>query len=418
MQYYRSGNVLWVIRRMIELAIPAIILFSGFSARLRKGAQFLGRKRFFVIAVYFLLYGALEFVLAFPLAQYAGYFRQHAYGLSNQTFAKWLGDSLTMLAVGVVCGCLLLWIPYLLLLRSPRRWWVYTGLLAVPVVFFFLLIQPIWIAPLLNHFGPMHDKPLEARILALADRAGIEGSRVFEVDKSVDTKAVNAYVTGFLSSKRIVLWDTLLKRLDNDEVLFVTAHEMGHYVLNHVIKGILASCAGIFLALYVVHRLAGAMLNRYRRRFGFQQLSDVASLPLMVFGPRGGLDGPAGGHGLQSLSRTRGGPLRAGADPKQSGSGHGVRQIAGRESRQPTPRSAFHFLARKPSHQCRADRVCQHVSAMDKGRTMPLRAFFPWTSVRAVGRFRRAALNDATEAVPFCDSRLSAVALGRCGRSC
>jgi Zn-dependent protease with chaperone function len=287
MQYYRSGNVLWVVFQIVELAIPALLLFSGLSASLRNGAQFLGRKWLFVIGVYFLLYSVVDAALEFPLALYAGYFRQHAYGLSNQTFAKWLGDSFTMLAVELAFGCLLLWIPYLLLLRSPRRWWLYTSLFAVPVVIFFALIQPIWIAPLLNHFGPMKDKPLEAQILALADRAGIEGSRVFEVDKSVDTKAVNAYVTGFLGSKRIVLWDTLLTKLDKDEVLFVMAHEMGHYALNHILIGMLASCLGIFLVLYAVHRLAGALVNRYHRRFGFHRLSDVASFPLFVLLARG-----------------------------------------------------------------------------------------------------------------------------------
>ena len=66
---------------------------------------------------------------------------------------------------------------------------------------------------------------------SLAQRAGIEGSRVYEVDKSVDTKTVNAYVTGLGSTKRIVLWDTILARLEPDQVLFVTAHEMGHFVL-------------------------------------------------------------------------------------------------------------------------------------------------------------------------------------------
>ena len=99
----------------------------------------------------------------FPLAYYAGYVRQHAYGLSNQTFQKWLVDSLKELAVGMVFGCLLLWLPYLLIRRSPRRWWLYTSLFALPVMFFMMLIEPIWIAPLFNRFEPMKNKQLEAR---------------------------------------------------------------------------------------------------------------------------------------------------------------------------------------------------------------------------------------------------------------
>ena len=86
-------------------------------------------------------------------------------------------------------AALLIWLPYWLIRRSPRRWWLYTAILSLPVMFFVMLVEPIWVAPLFNHFGPMHDKQLEAQILALADEAGIEGGRVFEVDKSVDTKA-------------------------------------------------------------------------------------------------------------------------------------------------------------------------------------------------------------------------------------
>jgi len=218
-----------------------------------------------------------------PLAFYAGYVRQHAYGLSNQTFWKWLHDWLTEGAVGLAVGGLLVWLPYWLMDRSPRRWWLYTGLFSLPVMFFFVLVEPVWVAPLFNRFGPMHDKRLETQILALADEAGIDGGRVFEVNKSIDTNAVNAYVTGFWSSKRIVLWDRLLAKLDAAEVRVVMAHEMGHYVLHHVVLGLLAGFCGILVALYLVHWAADLLLRRCHGRFGFDRLSDVASLPLVLF---------------------------------------------------------------------------------------------------------------------------------------
>jgi Zn-dependent protease with chaperone function len=282
MQYYRSGNVLWIVSQLVALAIPAAILFSGLSARIGRLARRIGRKWFFIIGVYFILYYVLAYVLALPLAFYAGYVRPHAYGLSNLTLQKWWGDWLKWLAVGMVFGGLLLWIPYLLIGSSPRRWWLYTGLCALPVMFCVMLVEPIWVAPLFNRFGPMQDQRLEARILALAQRAGIDGGHVFAVDKSADTTTLNAYVTGLLGTKRIVLWDTLLAKLDTDEVLFVMGHEMGHYVLDHVFLGILAGFAGILLGLYLVYRLAGGLLRRFKARFGFEQLADVASLPLIV----------------------------------------------------------------------------------------------------------------------------------------
>src|SRR5207253_1378293 len=197
-------------------------------------------------------------------------------------FGKWLGDSLKTLLIGLVAGCLFLWVPYLLLAKSPRRWWLYTGLLSVPFMFFVLFITPTWIEPLFNRFGPMKDKALEAKILALAERAGVDGRRVFEVEKSVDTKAVNAYVNGFLDTKRIVLWDTLLDKLPEREVLFVLGHEMGHYVLHHLLQGVLFTGLLVLVTLFAVHCTASRLIRRYATRWGFNRLADVASVPLIV----------------------------------------------------------------------------------------------------------------------------------------
>jgi hypothetical protein len=128
----------------------------------------------------------------------------------------------------------------------------------------------------------MKNKDLETKILALADRAGIDDGRVFEVAKSEDTNAVNAYVNGFGATKRIVLWDTAIAKLDERELLFVMGHEMGHYVLGHVWQLILFFSALVLATLYVIHRTAGWLIARYRDRFRLRRLADVASLPLLI----------------------------------------------------------------------------------------------------------------------------------------
>ena len=282
MEHYRSGNGLWVVSQLIALAIPAMVLATGLSVRIRNLARRIGRRWLFTVVVYFAIYYLLQGVLQLPLAYYAGYVRPHDYGLSNQTFLKWLYDLVIEGALGLACGGLLVWLPYWLMRRSPR-WWLYTAVLSLPLMFFFMLVEPIWVAPLFNDFGPMRDKQLEVEILALADAAGIEGGRVFEAEIGADTNAVNAYVTGLWSSKRIVLWDTLLAKLDADQVRVVMANEMGHYVLNHVMQGLLALFCGILVALYLIDRAANFLLRRYGDRLGFDQLSDVASLPLLLF---------------------------------------------------------------------------------------------------------------------------------------
>ncbi|HYE71792.1 MAG TPA: M48 family metallopeptidase [Blastocatellia bacterium] len=282
LSYYHGGVVLWVLGTIWGLAIPALLLFTGLSARIRDLSQRIGKSWFFTIAFYVVILSTLGFLIDLPFAYYQDYAREHAYGLSNQTFTKWFGDLLIAQTLALMIGVLILWIPYLLLKKSPRRWWLYTGLGAIPFLLIAVLIKPIWIDPLFNKFGPMQNKALETRILSLAERAGIEGSRVYEVAKSEDTNAVNAYVTGFGNTQRIVLWDTILTKLDEDELLFVMGHEMGHYVLGHVWKTILFFSALIIATLYAIHRTAGWLIHRYEHRFGFNQLSDIASLPLII----------------------------------------------------------------------------------------------------------------------------------------
>lgn len=282
MRYYRSGHWVWATSLLWALAVPALLLWTGLSARLRDLAAKVTTRYYPQLILYFALYTIVGFVADLPLGYAFGFARQHAYGLSNQTLAKWTGDNLKGLAVGLVGGALVVWIPFLLLRKSPRRWWIWTTVAAAPVMVFALVVSPLLVDPLFNKFGPMQDKALEARILALAQRSGIEGGRVFEVEKSVDTNAVNAYVTGLFNSKRIVLWDTLLKKLSPEETLAVMGHEMGHYVLDHVWKSLAIAMLVILFALWAVDRSAHRLILRNSRRFGFTRLDDPAALPLIV----------------------------------------------------------------------------------------------------------------------------------------
>jgi Zn-dependent protease with chaperone function len=283
LRYYRSGNAIWALEQLIGLALPALILFSGLSARMRDAAAAVGRHHFYpTLVVYLALLSLLLFVVQLPLSYYVGFAREHAYGLSAQRLGKWAGDELKGLGIGLFVGALVIWIPYLLLRASPTRWWLWTGVLTLPFYTLVLLVTPVFIAPLFNKFGPMKDRTLEGEVLATAARAGVDGARVFEVEKSVDTEKVNAYVTGVGRTKRIVLWDTLLARLGPRQTRFVVGHELGHYVLGHVWINILVSSALTLLGLYSAHRTADLFLRAFGARFGFTALADPASMPLLM----------------------------------------------------------------------------------------------------------------------------------------
>ncbi len=281
-RYHRTGNALWVVNTLIGFALPSAMLWFGWSARLRGLARRIGRGWLGTLLAYVALFLLLASVLMLPLDFYQQYVRQHAYGLSNQTLGKWASDAATSLAIGLVVAPLLAIVPYGLLCLSPRRWWLWAGLATLPILVATFIVVPVWVSPLYNEFGPLSDKALETRILEQAARAGIEDSRVFEVDKSVDTKAVNAYVIGFGATKRIVLYDTLLEKLTPEEILFVLGHEMGHYALRHVLVLLAMNWLLAMAALWVIHRSAGSLIARFRRRFGFERLDDPASVPLLL----------------------------------------------------------------------------------------------------------------------------------------
>ena len=188
----------------------------------------------------------------------------------------------------------------------------------------------------------MKNKALEANILALAERSGIEGGRVYEVAKSEDTKVLNAYVTGFGNTKRIVLWDTTIAKLDEQELLFVMGHEMGHYVLGHVWKSILFFSAVIMATLFAIHKTAGWLIARYqaplrlqravRRRVAAADPPAVQRVPVRRDTRRAGVHARPG---------ARIGSLRPGDSAEQPCRGDRVRQAADREPRHSRARTGW-----------------------------------------------------------------------------
>jgi len=281
-RYYHSGNVLWIFATLWGFALPALIFFSGFSALLRDAARRLQKRWYFALLIYLACFAGVYFLANLPLDYFSDFVRPHEYGLSEQTFGKWASDELIGLGINLVGGALFLWIPFLLLKRATKRWWLYTWFISIPIMVVLAFVQPIWIDPLFNHFGPMQDKVLETRILGLAHRAGINGANVYEVNKSIDTKTLNAYVTGIGGTTRIVLWDTILKELTPDEITVTTGHEMGHYILGHSWKGLVFECLTLLVGLWFIHFSAGRVLGRFGARARVTELGDFASLPLLI----------------------------------------------------------------------------------------------------------------------------------------
>jgi Zn-dependent protease with chaperone function len=282
--YSRSRWAYAFIDPLYGVAVCLFVLTTGASARIRDLAHRLSARRYVRALVYVALYSLLAFVLSFPLAYAEDFALEHRYQLSNQSFGGWLGDQAKALMIQVIfLGVIpIAMLAYRRIGSSPRRWWLWFSCLSLPFITAMILIQPLVIEPAFNKFTPLKDQHLRASILAEAARAGIPARRVDQVDKSAQTNTYNAYVSGFGPSQHVVLWDTTLKGMDEREILFVTGHEIGHYVLHHIWKGIAFISLLSFLFFWLTWRVAAPLARRYGPRWGFTELHDLASMPMLI----------------------------------------------------------------------------------------------------------------------------------------
>ena len=210
-----------------------------------------------------------------------------AYGLSVQGWGPWLRDWILNQVIMLIVGTLLLGILYAVIRRSPRRWWFYFWLASIPLLLALFFLQPIVIDPLFYTFKPLESvQPvLLAEMQKVVHRGGMEipPERMFVMNASSKQTGLNAYVTGFGASKRVVVWDNTIAKATIPETLFVFGHEMGHYVLFHIPKEIAIDVAILLFLLYIAYRLSNWMLARHGSQWGIPSLQDWASYPLLFF---------------------------------------------------------------------------------------------------------------------------------------
>ncbi len=282
---YLLNGTLYFVTTVWSFVVLYLMLRTRFGVRLRNLANTVSRFRVLQAVIVMSL-----FVIVLQLTQLPFDSYQHhvslKYGLSVQHWGSWFGDWGKSLLLGMLFASIVGWILYAVLRNSPRRWWFYFWLAIVPIVIVVLFVEPVWIEPLFNKFEPLsgHHADLVAQIERVVHRGGMDipPERMFEMKASEKTTQLNAYVTGFGATKRVVVWDTTMEHMTIPETLFVFGHEMGHYVLGHIPKQV-AIVLLIMLALfYIGYRLANWLLKRYGETWGIHELGDWASLPLLV----------------------------------------------------------------------------------------------------------------------------------------
>ena len=281
-QHSRILDTLYFAGQAYGIVVLLVVLAAGWSARLRDLARRATKRPFLAAMLFTALLTLVTSILGFPLEFYSGYVVPHQFDLTNQTFISWMGDELKGLALGLLLGSIFGALA-LLGIRKIRRWWLVLWLGSIPIIVLLVVIAPVFIDPIFNKFEPLKDQQLKQMLLDEASRAGIEGSRVYRVNKSKQTKEMNAYVTGVGPTKRIVMWDTLLAKLSHDEILAVMGHEMGHYVLHHLWKGLAFSVLVSFFVFFFGQQLYDRGLGRWRKGWHIEeQRGDPAALPWLL----------------------------------------------------------------------------------------------------------------------------------------
>ena len=280
--YFEGGYwlVLWDV--LVVLGVAWLLLGTRLSVRMRDFAERLTRFRWLQTAIYAVQYIVLTTLLTLPWTIYEGFVREHKYGLSTQNLAQWMGDQAKGLLVALILGTVALVIIYAVIRKAPRTWWLWGAGVAVVFVMFVATIAPVYIAPLFNTYKSLPETPLKAQILSMARANGIPATDVYWFDASKQSKRISANVSGMFNTTRISLNDNLLNRSTPSEIKGVLGHEMGHYVLNHVYKGVVFFGLIFVIGFALVARGFSQAERRWGQRWGIRGVSDVAGLPLIA----------------------------------------------------------------------------------------------------------------------------------------
>ncbi len=280
--YFEGGYWLILWNFLLSSAIALFLLATRISAKLRDFAERRTRWKWLQVAFYAIPFIFLVAALNFPLDVYQNFFREHQYGMATQNFQQWFGDWAKGFGLALVLGTLFLLALYAVFRRAPQRWWIIAALVSIAFVVLGALIAPLYIEPMFNKYTPLTDAKIRDPILQLARANEIPVTKVFVVDASRQTKRVSANVSGLGGTARIALNDNLLKECTLPEIRAVMAHEMGHYVLNHVIKSLAFNLIIFLFTFGLAKVLFDWAVRKWGAPWGVRGIADPAGLPLFV----------------------------------------------------------------------------------------------------------------------------------------
>ncbi len=267
------------------LAQVLLLLATGVVAWVQRTALRSPGGRWVQGLVFLGLFLGIGTLLDLPLAV-LGHHVSRVYGLSVQGWGGWAWDQTKGFLLGWLVGWPVVMLLFWVIRRSPRRWWLWFWGATIPMVLLAIFLVPVVIEPMFNHFEPLAaaNPGLVGQLQKVVDKGHmvITPDRMFLMKASEKVTGMNAYVTGFGASKRIVVWDTTIAKATPDEILFIFGHEMGHYVLGHIVRGLALAMAGLFVSFGLGYLFVQWALRRYGRRWGITAQAEWGTLAVLV----------------------------------------------------------------------------------------------------------------------------------------
>jgi Zn-dependent protease with chaperone function len=281
----RASYQLYFLSLACTIAVLLLLLQLRMAPRLRDWAESVTRDRFLQALIFVPVFVLILEALLLPV-KVAGHWSQLHFGHSIQGWGSWLADQAKSDLLAATAAVFLVWLVFTIIRRSPRHWWFYSWLGVLPVIVFSSFVNPLLIDPLFFHYTPLGDsqpglvKQLE-RVIARSGKH-VPEDRIFIMDASRKLNTLNALMAGLGGSARVVVWDTAVSRLSPPQILVIFGHELGHYVLGHIVQDMAFSMAMLFLISWVGFHAYRWAVHRFGDAWGLRGVEDWASLPVLL----------------------------------------------------------------------------------------------------------------------------------------
>lgn len=271
-QYSNEKFLYSTITMLTDKLLLLVFLFTGFYPWLYQALQQITGNIYLLCFLFFAVIGLIDTAAGIPFSLYFDFVIEKKYGFNKMSFRLWLADLGKGLLISALMGIVVLSILIFFLIKFPAFWWI---LIWGFMILFSLLMQfvyPQWIAPLFNRFQPLSNEELKRQIEELLKKTGYRSNGVFEMDASKRSGHSNAYFTGIGKAKRIVLYDTLLNQMQPREIVAVLGHEIGHFKMKHILKGMIISSLKTLFLLFLASSLI--QIPALYRGFGFSVIDN------------------------------------------------------------------------------------------------------------------------------------------------